>query len=269
MTVVPRTRAELAAGAGADSQPSVGLVPTMGALHAGHERPARPGAHRLRDRRGQHLREPAAVRAVRGLLAATRARSTPTSRVRAGRASTSCGRRRRRRLPGRRRRGDRLAGPARLAAGGLGAARRISAACSPSSRSCSTSSGPTSGTSARRTTSSWRSSGRCRPTSTSASTSSACPRCANRTGSPCPAATPICPRWTDRRALALSRALFAGRAAAAGGTDAVLAAAQQVLGDEPGLDVDYLVTARRRPRGPRPSMARPGCSSRPASARRD
>jgi pantoate--beta-alanine ligase len=41
-------------------------------------------------------------------------------------------------------------------------------------------------------------------------------------------------------ALALSRALRAGAAAAGGGADAVLAAANATLAAEPGLDVDYL-----------------------------
>ncbi len=51
--------------------------------------------------------------------------------------------------------------------------------------------------------------------------------------------------------LALSRALFAGRAAASGGTSAVLAAANKILGDEPGVDVDYLVL-RNADLGPAP-----------------
>ncbi len=46
----------------------------------------------------------------------------------------------------------------------------------------------------------------------------------------------------DRQAaVALSRALFAGRDAAAAGADAVIAAAKDVLGAEPGVGVDYLV----------------------------
>jgi pantoate--beta-alanine ligase len=43
-----------------------------------------------------------------------------------------------------------------------------------------------------------------------------------------------------RHALALSAALFAGRAEAAGGADAVLTAARAVLTAEPGVSVDYL-----------------------------
>jgi pantoate--beta-alanine ligase len=42
------------------------------------------------------------------------------------------------------------------------------------------------------------------------------------------------------QALALSRALFAGRDAAAGGADAVLHAARAVLDQEPGARLDYL-----------------------------
>ena len=45
----------------------------------------------------------------------------------------------------------------------------------------------------------------------------------------------------DRKhALALSQALFAGRDAAGDGADAVVAAAEQRLAAEPGIDVDYL-----------------------------
>jgi pantoate--beta-alanine ligase len=43
-----------------------------------------------------------------------------------------------------------------------------------------------------------------------------------------------------RRATALSRALFAGQRAARGGADAVVAAANAVLAGEPGVAVDYL-----------------------------
>jgi pantoate--beta-alanine ligase len=45
------------------------------------------------------------------------------------------------------------------------------------------------------------------------------------------------------RALALSRALFAGRRAAGGGPSAVMAAARAVLDAEPGVAVDYLELA--------------------------
>jgi pantoate--beta-alanine ligase len=57
---------------------------------------------------------------------------------------------------------------------------------------------------------------------------------------------------TDRRAaLALSRALFAGRAAAGAGADAVVAEAKRVAGAEPGIDLDYLVL-RNPDLGPAP-----------------
>ena len=52
-------------------------------------------------------------------------------------------------------------------------------------------------------------------------------------------------------ALALSRALSAGRAAAEGGADAVLAAAGEVLEGEPGVAVDYL-ELRAEDLGPAP-----------------
>ncbi len=48
-------------------------------------------------------------------------------------------------------------------------------------------------------------------------------------------------RGDRQAALALSRALFAGRDAADAGADAVVAAAKDVLGAEPGISVDYLV----------------------------
>jgi pantoate--beta-alanine ligase len=53
------------------------------------------------------------------------------------------------------------------------------------------------------------------------------------------------------QALALSRALRAGRDAAAGGPDAVLAAGSAVLAAEPGLAVDYLAL-RDEQLGPAP-----------------
>ena len=43
-----------------------------------------------------------------------------------------------------------------------------------------------------------------------------------------------------RQALALSRALFAGQAAAPHGADVVVAAAKEILAAEPGVEVDYL-----------------------------
>jgi pantoate--beta-alanine ligase len=54
------------------------------------------------------------------------------------------------------------------------------------------------------------------------------------------------------QALALSRALFAGQAAAAGGADAVLATAQAVLDAEPGVRPDYLAV-RDAELGPAPT----------------
>ena len=58
----------------------------MGALHDGHLSLVRRGARaRRRPRRGQHLRQPAAVRPERGLRAAIRARSSTTSRCAATR----------------------------------------------------------------------------------------------------------------------------------------------------------------------------------------
>ena len=55
-----------------------------------------------------------------------------------------------------------------------------------------------------------------------------------------------------RQALSLSGALFAGQAAASGGADAVLAAARQVVAAEPAVAVDYL-ELRGADLGPPPS----------------
>jgi pantoate--beta-alanine ligase len=58
-----------------------------------------------------------------------------------------------------------------------------------------------------------------------------------------------------RRARALSRALFAGRAAASGGAEAVVKAATAVLDAEPGVAVDYL-ELRGADLGPVPARGR-------------
>jgi pantoate--beta-alanine ligase len=55
-----------------------------------------------------------------------------------------------------------------------------------------------------------------------------------------------------RQAVALSRALFAGQDAAAGGAEAVVAAARAVLDAEPGVQLDYL-ELRSADLGPAPS----------------
>jgi pantoate--beta-alanine ligase len=60
------------------------------------------------------------------------------------------------------------------------------------------------------------------------------------------------------RALAMSRALHAGRARAAEGADAVLAAAREILGSEPALHVDYVAVVDPRTFSPvRPGQAGP------------
>ena len=64
-------------------------------------------------------------------------------------------------------------------------------------------------------------------------------------------------------ALALPRALLAGQAAAAGGADAVLAAAREVLRAEPALTVDYVALVDPGTFGP----ARPGPALLIAAAR--
>ena len=120
------------------------------------------------------------------------------------------------------------------------AAPGTSPASAPSSTSCSTSSGPTSPTSARRTRSRSRSSSGWCATSTCRCGSRSCRPCASPTASRCPSRNVRLSPEDRARALGLSRALNAAAAVVAAGerdADAIRAAALAEIGD---VDAEYL-----------------------------
>ena len=183
--------------------------PTMGYLHDGHVALLGGRAARLRRRRHEPVRQPGPVRARRG------PRGLPARR-RPRRGDRRRGRRRPRLRP--RGRGGLPEGFATavevegadrgpLRRPGAARARSTSAASRPSSRSCSTSSAPTSPTSARRTPSRRSSSAAWSPTSTSRSRSRSCRPSASPTGSRCPRGTSTSRPPIASRAVALHRAL--------------------------------------------------------------
>ncbi len=137
---------------------AVGLVPTMGALHDGPPVAHGAGPGRVRRGRGEHLREPAAVRRPRGhrpLPAHARRATCEAVRRRPGSTWSSCRAwpRCTRRGPSRRRPRCRCAGSA--SRGRARRARATSTAWPPWWPSCSPSPAPAAPTSARRTSSSW------------------------------------------------------------------------------------------------------------------